>query len=258
MITVNGRLIEQNRFNDNTLKCLTFDRDSSRYGDHINITWCYDDDTELFTLICIVDYLRDYYINSRYDLYLPYIPNARQDRYVANKLFTLKSFANIINGLHFANVYVVDPHSDVSAGLIDRCRIVNIDSLVDYGEYDAVVYPDATAAKKYYNPCVRPIIGSKHRNNQGYIDFYTMNGLEDGIKKVIIRDDICSTGGTIVKAAQELKRHGVERIDLFVSHLENTVDKLGKDVFELIDTIYTTDSIYTGGNPKIKFLKRFR
>ena len=46
---------------------------------------------------------------------MPYIPNARKDRAHREKdVFTLKYFANIINSLNFDNVYVLNPHSNVS------------------------------------------------------------------------------------------------------------------------------------------------
>ncbi len=57
-------------------------------------------------------------------LLLPFIPGARQDRInpAGDFLFTLKSVAQMINARNFDQVVVLDPHSNVATGLIDRCR----------------------------------------------------------------------------------------------------------------------------------------
>ena len=82
------------------------------------ITWLYESDDELFSLICLTRNLQD---NGRtdIDLYMPYIPHARQDRvHDFRDVFTLKYFCEIINSLNFTTVIVLDPHSDVSYDII--------------------------------------------------------------------------------------------------------------------------------------------
>ena len=78
----------------------------------------------------------------------------------------------------------------------------------------------------------------------------------EGTKKVAIRDDICSYGGTFVTAAKELRKRGVEEIVLFVSHCENNI--LKGEVFDYVDRVFTTDSIFTGCHPQITIVKSFR
>ena len=66
---------------------------------------------------------------KRFDLIMPYIPYARQDRVCAQgESFSLKIFANMLNAVNFENVYVLDAHSDVSVSLINNCiKIFNND-----------------------------------------------------------------------------------------------------------------------------------
>ena len=255
MIEVNGFRINQETFGDGTLKC------KSLSGEYIlsenEILWAYDNDAELFTLYCLVRDIQSRMPHSSNILVMPYIPHARQDRNVSGRLFTLKSFAEIINSLNFSTVVVIDPHSDVSTALIDRCLCEHPEDL-NYGitNVDAIVFPDAGAAKKYHSYGLKTIVGNKRRNKEGRIVSYEMMNFEDGIKSVIIRDDICSYGGTFVAAAKELRDRGVEHITLVVSHCENNI--LKGEVFDYIDEVITSDSICTIEHPKLKKVVRYR
>ena len=258
MIKINGIEVILDKFGDGTLKCDYVDSNGRFMGNNpkFDIMWCYDNDGELFALQCIVDYIKNKYVGSSIELDLPYIPNARQDRYVSNKLFTLKTFAKIINGMGFDTVFVYDPHSDVSTALLDRCTSYPNALKCDIPKSCVVMYPDAGAAKKY-NVCEdKAIIGKKHRNKDGIIDSYELLNFVKGTKSVVIRDDICSYGGTFVAAAKALRERGVERIVLIVSHCENNI--LKGDVLKYIDDVYTTDSICTVEHPHVHVIKRFR
>ena len=119
MITLNGVPVEIGNFPDGTI--LMKQGEFGGLGTHIE--WKYENDRELVALIYLVKHLRSkgYYHIS---LYMPYIPNARQDRVKKlDDVFTLKYFSEIINSLGFFAVRVLDPHSDVSAALIDNLWI---------------------------------------------------------------------------------------------------------------------------------------
>ena len=246
--------IKLERFTDNSLKCKIPNTANISYDFHI--IWCYEDDSELFALISLVDELRYRFRDKKIYLKLPYIPNARQDRRVSGLLFTLKSFANIINMLKFERVYVYDAHSDVSTALIDNC-VETYENWDFESEYDAVLYPDAGAAKRYYNPKVKvKLVANKHRNEAGEIQDYSLGTIPSNVKRVLIKDDICATGGTFTFAVKELKKQGVEHIDLLVSHCENTVAK--GELLSLVDNLFTTDSICSLEHPKVHFIKKFK
>ena len=255
MIKVEDKIIEQETFGDGTLKCSNPILESTKA--FITITWCYDSDAEIFTLWSLVKHIKDKHYNLPINLALPYIPHARQDRQVSGKLFTLKYFAELINRMEFSNVFVLDPHSDVSTALIDRVRLMYSPLLLPNDV--VVMYPDAGAAKKYskdYPNICTPIIGNKCRDESGKIISYELLNFVEGTKKVVIRDDICSYGGTFVAAAKSLKSRGVEEITLIVSHCENNI--LKGDVLNWIDNVITTDSICTISHPQIEVKKRYR
>ncbi len=256
MIIVNGVEIKQEAFGDGTLKCEALSGGCIHEDNEIR--WLYDNDAELFTLYCVVKDIQNRMHNARNILYMPYIPHARQDRNVSRRLFTLKAFAEIINSLNFAIVVVLDPHSDVSTALLDRCLCEYEESL-NYeatAGAEAIMFPDAGAAKKYSRCGLPTIIGNKHRNEDGRIDSYELMNFEEGTKRVVIRDDICSYGGTFVAAAKALRERGVEHITLVVSHCENNI--LKGEVFNHIDRVITTDSICTVEHPKLEIAVKYR
>ena len=273
MIKINGKTINLEQFGDMTLKFSLAGIDARSRADILDgifatngsdsmptaeILWCYDSDSELFALQCIVDTLRDKEPLVQITLKMPYIPNARQDRCVSGRIFTLKTFAKIISSMNFCRVKVFDPHSDVSTALIDRVEVMEESHLQfldvacsDIGvsnNYTQIMYPDNGAAKKY-GANEHNIVGYKHRNNEGRIDSYSFTGLKENTARVIIIDDICSFGGTFVAAAKALKEKGVKEVCLIVSHCEDNI--LKGELFDYIDRVYTTDSICTIEYPKL-------
>ena len=280
MIKLNGELIKKETFGDGTLKVEIPERlnrkddlvglfASGMFGNAIDtyfITWCYDNDSELFLLQCLVDRIRDISPLASIKLEMPYIPNARQDREVSNRLFTLKSFCKIINSMHFSEVKVLDPHSDVSLALLDRVVTeLPLKDCCKFSDDVVLMYPDAGAAKKYKDDG-NAIIGNKHRNEEGRIDRYDLLNFKEGTKTVLIIDDIVSFGGTFVEAAKALKEKGVNHVSLLVSHCEENIFK--GYIFNYIDRVYTTDSILDFDNMdvnvdietrnKIEFIKKYR
>lgn len=280
MLKLNDKIIKQETFGDKTLKVEIPEKLNRKDGllglfasgmfgnatDTYFITWCYDNDSELFLLQCLVDRIRDISPFASIKLEMPYIPNARQDREVSNRLFTLKSFCKIINNMHFSEVKVLDPHSDVSLALLDRVVTeLPLKDCCTFGKDVVFMYPDAGAAKKYKDDG-NAIIGNKHRNEEGRIDRYDLFNFKEGTKTVMIVDDICSYGGTFVEAAKALKEKGVETICLMVSHCEPNIFK--GQVFDYIHRVYTTDSILDYSQmtvqaddttlSKVEFIKKYR
>lgn len=260
MIFLNGTIIEQNNFPDGALN-IKFPENWGKYD--INnvfeytgtfaISWYYENDSELFAIICMAKQIKTTHPTRPIDLFLPYIPHARMDR-VKNKedIFTLKYFCEVINSLEFESVRVIDPHSDVVLALLNNCRVAYpIVKELKYGKKFKskdylLFYPDNGAEKKYSSMIERDYtFGIKHRNwETGKIESYKIadpDKVKD--KDILIVDDICSYGGTFALAAKALKEAGARSVQLYVTHCEKNIFK-GK-IFEEgnIDMVYTTNSI---------------
>ena len=278
MIQLNEHIIGNDRFPDGTLLMkLPFSPKPSN-----EIRWHYENDAELFNLICLVKSMREMYKGVRIDLFMPYLPNARQDRVKNTEdVFTLKYFCEVINSLEFDTVFVTDVHSNVGLALLDRVREIRpwnyihkaLTSITFMETGDVMhedreecyknlllFYPDEGAMKRYSGEMGMPyIFGVKDRDwKTGQIKRLNLAGDVSMIegKNILIIDDICSKGGTFYHSAKALKEAGAANIYLYITHCENTIHEgeLLKDN-DLIKHIYTTDSVLTKTHEKITIVK---
>lgn len=253
MIKVNGIEIKQGNFPDNTL-LMKFDPDEiPDDGNDVEIWWLYENDAELFTLICLKRHLDQYFFADSFRLFMPYIPHARQDRTKTQEdVFTLKYFCEVINSLNFPIVWVRDAHSNVSLALLNNVREMPVDNYIEKAieesGADVLFFPDEGAMKRYSSKSTLPYaFGMKKRDwatgqIQG-LDIINAEAVVD--KDILIVDDICSRGGTFFYSAKALKAAGAKSVSLYVTHLEKTV-VLGEmaSTDDLVEHIYTTKSIF--------------
>ena len=255
MIKVNGVEIKQNKFPDNTL-LMKFDPNSDDFSydrGAIEVEWLYENDAELFALICVKRHLDRSFTNPHVVLSLPYIPHARMDRVKSDEdVFTLKYFCEVINSLHFNIVWVRDAHSNVSLALLEN---VQEEPIVSYvldaiflAKADALFFPDEGAMKRYSGEFDIPYaFGMKKRDwKTGNILGLDLVNPENIVgKNVLIVDDICSRGGTFYHSAKALKAAGAKSVSLYITHCEKTII-LGElaSTDGLVDHVYTTKSIF--------------
>ena len=246
MIKLNGETIEFGIF-PNGESYADIPKYKVEPEDNINeIYFKFENDRDIFQLICVKDFVDENWYDMPCKLIMPYVPYSRMDRQEENRLFTLKSFAKIINSMNFSSVTIYEPHSEVSPALIERVRVVNksaelallamrnvlglkgsdwFNSYISDTDFTLngllrrakeagiyLVYPDAGAEKRYSKqiPYDKVLTCNKHRDfNTGRIDSIVVNGTENAqdCKIAIIVDDLCSKGGTFVGSASELRKH---------------------------------------------------
>ena len=218
----------------------------------IVIDWLYENDAELFTLICVKRYLDELVYDVNFHLNMPYICHARMDR-VKNEedVFTLKYFCEVINSLNFTTVWVRDAHSNVSLALLNNVKEENISPYIhkafDKAGAEALFFPDEGAMKRYSDKSSYPYaFGMKKRDwKTGDILGLDLINPENIVgKNVLIVDDICSRGGTFYHSAKALMEAGAKSVSLYVTHLEETVTIGDLPESGLINHIYTTESIF--------------
>lgn len=297
MITVNGIEIVRKTFPDGSLCLLDLDNSLLYPNKNYEIVWLYEGDYEIFMLICIVKHLRSkMYNNTSFNLTMPYVVNSRLDRtHSDNEVFTLKYFAEIINDLKFNKVVIADPHSIVSEALIDNVCVLKpqniiinaIDKMLSLNDFEVdkqqinpvrelvIYFPDDGAYKRYKDmPCFKNfncIYGKKERDWETGkilgIEIYDKNGtkLTNEIENcnVLMVDDIISYGGTLAYSADKLKEMGAAHISAYATHVENSVLDEEKGTLlkrykdNIIDTVYTTNSIYHGNHPMVEVIYKF-
>ncbi len=261
MIKLNGNEVNLSSFPDGTLLIKQVVTSAKA-----EIEWYYENDKELVALIYLTKHLNSHGI-AKIRLFMPYIPNARQDRVKCGEdVFTLKYFAQVINSLGFESVTVLDPHSTVSEALIDRIAInspkenvLKVISAIESaeGEKPFMFYPDEGASKRYSGMVELPYaFGIKKRDwKTGQIQGLDVSG--DGMhgKPVLIVDDICSKGGTFLFSAKKLKELGAGNIYLYVSHCEKSILEGELINSGLLKKIYTTNSICRFSHEMIEIIE---
>ena len=268
MIKLNGELCIFKYYNDGSTRASI---DLNKCYNGSEITWLYDNSNEeILELYYLANHLQEYSIKNII-LNLPYIVNARQDRVKSSaEIFTLKYFANLINSLNFERVNVYDPHSYVSTALINHVSVempVNeIAEILNHYPNAILCFTDEGGYKRYHSYFQTPFIfGIKERNWETQkIETLQIAGAKHMIAghDIVICDDILSRGSTLYLTAKTLKELGANKIYCWISHCENTV--LGSHIncqslldMDLIDKIYTTNSIWRANHPKVEILKNF-
>ena len=261
MIICNGKKIELNHFPDGTLLMKELAPDTEK----AILTWLFESNEELVGLYFLTKHLQAKGIKD-IELELPYIPNARQDRVKAPEdVFTLKYFAEMINSLGYSKVTVLDPHSYVSEALIDNIEIQSPKKYVERvlreisQEKDVLLfYPDEGAMKRYSAMFDCPyVFGIKKRDwTTGQIQGLEVSGQTELIKgsTILIVDDICSRGGTFYHSAKALKELGAKQVYVYISHCENTILEGELLQGDLVEKVYTTNSIFTKSHERVKVL----
>jgi ribose-phosphate pyrophosphokinase len=204
-------------------------------------------------------------------LFLPFLPYARQDHIVApGEALSLKVFARMINSCGFDQVEVFDPHSDVTAALIDNVLVHSnlalVKKVLEGKKGYWLVSPDAGAYKKIgkladqlgYD---RQIIScGKVRDpnpaNKGKILGMDVPHAERNGEDVYIIDDICEGGRTFVTLATLLRKQNVGRIYLIVSHAVMSSGDL--ELRKYLDGVFTTDSFVRIGQTDPEFVKEIK
>ena len=186
----------------------------------------------IMELALLVDAIRNVF-DARYKLILGllYVPYGRQDR-VCNEgeAFSLRVFADMLNALEFDDVLTLDPHSDVTAAVLNNSSIVDMataleDSVLLHNKYSHIVSPDAGAYKKtqkvaeLFGVPVIPCLKTRDTKTGKLSDpIVVTNGITD-VKRLLIVDDICDKGGTFMMLSTKLKElYPDVLIDLYISH----------------------------------------
>jgi len=272
MIYLNGLELPVKRFYGGELTALV-----SGLQPENDILWLWDDingAAELFILQALMETMKEKGVTASLEMpYIPYARNDGMDDFVEEseagepvyRVDTLSALTKTINSLDFTEVLVYEPHSVVSAKLIKRCKVKEITTEIagkclDNIEASGIdpkrvvfIFPDGGAEKRYSrNPFYAgyPWVGAVKRRNpstgelEGY-NFFSMNESINNYDVAIIVDDICGRGGTYLPLAEAMHREGFKEVYLVVAHCENNIQSGTVLTGDLINKVYTTNSILT-------------
>jgi ribose-phosphate pyrophosphokinase len=167
---------------------------------------------------------------------LPYIPYLRQDRKAeARTPITAQLVANIIQMYPIVrNLITMDMHAEQIQGFfhIPTDNLYGRKVLAEYlgqkfaGSYDqlVVVAPDVNSAKRaqefaqHIDPSITYCIVDKRRYKANESEVVSFVGGDITNKIAVMVDDMIDTAGTLVGAAQELRRRGASDVVACATH----------------------------------------
>ncbi len=171
---------------------------------------------------------------------IPYMGYARQDReFLPGEIVTMKVLGKLFKGAGASKIIAVDIHSMIGFKYfsIKTKNVSAVSELVQYFKKlslknPLVVSPDQGGkerAKEFAKElCLEYIALEKKRDKKtGKVQIKTKNLDKVANRDLILVDDIISTGGSIVKAAQFLKKQKCKKIYVACTHalLINNAEK---------------------------------
>ena len=207
-------------------------------------------DTNLLQILSIISEVKK--ISSKIYAIMPYMGYARQDRQFLNgEIATMSVVAKMLQAAGAKKAIVVDIHSKTALRHF-KIPTENVSAIPELAKYlkklklknPIVVSPDtggSLRAKKFADILKSDFITLKKSRNRktGKVSIQSTKTDVKG-KDLIIVDDIISTGGSIVKATQFLKKQKCKRVfvvcthGLLVGDAEKNIKKAG--VTQIIST----------------------
>lgn len=237
MIKVNSHTINVTRFPDKTSQVWNLPEPLLR-DPIIVIQWAFEAEEELIHVAQVVDLFRKYddeLSESRtIELYMPYMPYARQDKGVSNSTtFAGRTFSKFLMMLDVNLVTSVDVHNpELFQGLGNFLNLSPQDQIIhviEKEQADVVVFPDEGAKRRYSDQIAHaydlPVIfGTKVRDQAtGEIVGFDFVGDRPEVNSdksltYLVCDDIIDGGATPIRVARELNLRPQDRLIGFFSH----------------------------------------
>ncbi len=205
---------------------------------------------------------------DRINLICPFMAYSRQDRKAKSREpITAKLVADLITQAGANRLVSIDFHADQIQGYYN----IPVDHFVAYPQFAkyivekklknvVIVSPDIGGAKRANKLAdllgLKIAIIDKIRKAHNQSEVAHVVGDVKG-KTAVIIDDIIDTGGSIVSAAHEIKKHGAKKIIICATHAvlsKNAKDKLKKCH---VDKIILTDTLPITGlkrHPKFEII----
>ena len=200
-------------------------------------------DTNLLQALSIISQARN--VSSKIYAVIPYMGYARQDKqFLSGEVVTMSIVARMLRAAGAKKVVVVDIHSKTA---LNHFKIPkeNVSAIPELAKYfkkmklknALVVSPDmggSLRAKKFaalLNTSFITLKKSRNRKTGKVVIQSSKVDVRD--KDLILVDDIISTGGSVIKAAQFLKQQKCNRVfvacthGLFVGDAEKRIKKAG-------------------------------
>lgn len=216
-------------------------------------------DENLIQTLSIISKMKEY--STEIIAVIPYMGYARQDReFLPGEIITMKVIANLFKSTGISRIIVIDIHSKMGLNYF-KIKSDNITAVPDLVKYfskikltnPVVVSPDyggKDRAKQFAQLLKTDYVFlEKHRDRKtGEIKIKSTK-LDVANRDLILVDDMISTGGSIIKAVEFLKKQKCKRVFVACTHAllrnnaENKIKKAGVTRIVSTNTIFGKTSL---------------
>jgi ribose-phosphate pyrophosphokinase len=229
-------------------------------------------DSNLFQALSLISKAKEY--SSEVVIVIPYLGYARQDReFLPGEIVSMKVLGQLFRGVGASKVIVVDIHSKIGLNLF-RIKSENVTAIPDLVGYfkkldlknPLVISPDQGGkqrAKEFADEYKSEFLALKKQRDRktGKVQIKNENLDEVDGRDLIIVDDMISTGGSIIKATEFLKKQKCKRVfvacthALLINNAEKKIRKAGVAKIISTNTIPGKTSIVDVSNTIAKAIK---
>ncbi|MBQ8451711.1 MAG: hypothetical protein IJ538_02920 [Clostridia bacterium] len=235
------------RFNSGEMRIMHSKLDKFIKNNEVSI--CFNNDMSIFDLFLIVEYYRDRGVEV--NLTITYLPYQRMDHPDKDEIETLKLVAKLFNNLKLKSLKICEPHSSIAyfnnatkisfVELIFKsvCEKINFDV-----EKDVIVFTDKGSTQRYFNLAKNCVYGEKRRDEKtGLVKKLKLVGKIKPGQKIMIIDDIISSGDTILSTLDQIELQTKEKVYILTGHFEKNRrnGRLIKD--PRVKKIFSTNSL---------------
>jgi len=248
--------IEMKKFPDGD-SYVRIDNVSSLQGEEVHLYHRLypEQDHQIFNVLLMLDTLKR--VGARTTLVVPYLPYSRQDKtFKDGEALSAQVLCNLMSKAGAQKLVTIDCHFLKKEGEFEYggLKIKNISAnklliehaktLVD-GDLE-IISPDQGAnylVSDFGGKSMSKVRGDYQEGDEAYRTVEKVEGDFDvKDKNVLIIDDMISTGGTMIRAVENVKKGGAKKVLCAATHgffLKNSYEKLK----EITDGVFVTNSI---------------
>ena len=217
-------------------------------------------DSNLIQALSLVSKAKEF--SSQVVMVAPYLGYARQDReFLPGEIVTMKTLGKLFKGVGASKIIVIDIHSKIGLNHF-KIKSENLSAVSELAKYfkksnltnPLVVSPDqggrerAKEFSKNFGSEFIALVKSRDRKT-GKVKIKTEGLDEVRDRDLILVDDMISTGGSIIKATEFLKKQKCKRVfvacthALLIDNAENKIRRAGVTKIVSTNTIPGKTSI---------------
>jgi ribose-phosphate pyrophosphokinase len=210
----------------------------------------------LLELFFLLDALQT--AGARIHLFISYFSYARQVVTAQGQARSAQVISSFFSQFALKQIIILHAHDSRVHDLLSYHDVYATNFFCNAAQgYDAIVAPDKGAyiwAQEIAKHCGKEIIALTKTRFDEQVKIITVEGAVDG-KRLLIVDDIVSTGYTLIEAAQVLKNAGATSVAAAVTHgvfSAGAVERLEKSILESITVTNSIKQPVRGGKTKVE------